>query len=104
MSGPSAIQFSHGSVEPDASTTSCFKAVVRRRRGAGWCCALGHAVAVVGAERAGELLGQRVAVALAVGGAHEGGDDFERPFLDPGGLAPEVGEAKVDVELEQVDA
>src|SRR3954470_19890855 len=63
----------------------------------------GDAVAVVGAEAAGRLLGQRVAVALAVGGADEGRDDVEVPLGDLPGLAPEVGETEVDVELEEVD-
>ena len=59
---------------------------------------------MVGTERAGQLLGESIAVALAVRRPHEGSDDLERPVLDPGGLAPEVGEPQVDVELEQVDA
>ena len=63
----------------------------------------GHAIAVIGTKCAGRVLGQRVAVALAVGGAHERGDDVERPLADARGLAPEVGEPQVDVELEQVD-
>ena len=66
--------------------------------------ALGHAIPVLDAERAGRLLGQGVAVALAVRGADEGGDDLEVPLGDVGRLAPEVGEAEVDVELEQIDA
>ena len=49
------------------------------------------------------LLGERVAVPLAVGGAHERGDDVEIPVLDVGCLTPEVGEAEVDVELQEVD-
>src|SRR6266508_1524692 len=56
------------------------------------------------AEAARRLLGQRVAVALAVRGAHEGRDDVEVPLLDVGGLPPEVGQAEVDVELQEVDA
>ena len=40
------------------------------------------------AEGAGGLLGEGVAVALAVGGAHEGGDDVHRPLADLLGLAP----------------
>ncbi len=59
---------------------------------------------MLGAERARLLLAQRVTVALAVGGAHEGRDDLQRPLLDPRGLAPEIGQPEVDVELEQVDA
>ena len=59
---------------------------------------------MVGAEGAGELLGERVAVTLAVRGPHEGRDDLEGPVLDAGGFPPEIGEAKVDVELEEIDA
>ena len=59
---------------------------------------------MVVAERAGIVLGQRVAVALAVGGAHERRHDLEVPLGDLVRLAPEVGEPEVDVELEQVDA
>src|SRR5436305_1863515 len=62
------------------------------------------AIAVVVAERAGRVLGEGVAVALAVRGAHERGDDVEIPLRDLAGLAPEVGQAEVDVELEQIDA
>ena len=56
------------------------------------------------AERARRILGERVAVALAVRSAQEGGDDFEIPLRHVERLAPEVGEAEVDVELEQVDS
>ena len=56
------------------------------------------------AEAARVVLGERVAVALAVGRAHERRDDLEVPLVDLGGLPPEVGEPEVDVELEQVDA
>src|SRR5438045_5665587 len=63
-----------------------------------------HSVAVLLAEAPGQIFGQRVAVALPVGGAHEGCDDVEVPVLDLAGLAPEIGEAKVDIELQQVDA
>jgi hypothetical protein len=56
------------------------------------------------AEAARIVLGERVAVALAVGGAHERGDHLEVPVADVGRLAPEVGEPEVDVELEQVDS
>src|SRR5438552_16032065 len=62
------------------------------------------AVAVIVAERARRVLSQRIAVALAVSGAHERRDDLEVPVGDLGGLAPEIGEPEVDVELEQVDA
>ena len=61
-------------------------------------------VAVIVAERAGIVLGQRVAIALPVRGAHERGDDFQVPLGHLARLAPEVGEPEVDVELEQVDA
>ena len=63
-----------------------------------------HFVAVLGAEGAGGILGERVAVSLAVRRAHERRDDLEVPFVDVGRLAPEVGQAEVDIELEQVDA
>src|SRR5579872_2926520 len=56
----------------------------------------GDAVSVVCAERPGLLLGERVAVALAVGGAHERRDDLDRPLLDPERFAPEVAEPEVD--------
>ena len=55
-------------------------------------------------ERAGRVFGQRVAVTLAVGGTHEGCNDLDVPVVDLSGLAPEVGETEVDVELEQVDS
>src|ERR1041384_490533 len=64
----------------------------------------GDPVAVVLAQRAGGIFGQGVAVALPVGGAHEGGDHLEVPLGDVAGLAPEIGEPEVDVELEEVDA
>src|SRR5438105_5041257 len=63
-----------------------------------------NAVAVVLAEAAGRFLGERVAVALAVRGAHERRDDVEVPLLHLGRLAPEVGQAQVDVEFEEVDS
>ena len=63
-----------------------------------------NAVPVLVTERAGRVLGERVAVALPVRGPEECGDDFEVPVRDVEGLAPEVGEAEVDVELEQVDS
>ena len=59
---------------------------------------------MVVAERARRVLGEGVAVALAVGGPHERGDDLEIPLGDLTGLAPEIGEAEIDVELQQVDA
>src|SRR5207244_11452904 len=66
--------------------------------------AAGHAIAVLEAEPPRRLLGQGIAVALAVGRAHEGGDDLEIPLADLACLAPQVGEPQVDVELEQIDA
>src|SRR3954451_17337512 len=66
--------------------------------------AAGDAVPVLVAQRAGRVLGERVAAALPVRGPEERGDDFEVPVRDVEGLAPEVGEAEVDVELEQVDS
>jgi deoxyribonuclease IV len=59
---------------------------------------------VVAAEAPRRVLGQRIAVALPVGGAEEGGHDLEIPVTDTTGLAPEVGESKVDVQFEQLDA
>ena len=59
---------------------------------------------MVDAQRARRLLGERVAVALAVRSTDESRDDLEAPVGDVDGLAPEVGEPKVDVELEQVDS
>src|SRR4029453_4815617 len=61
-------------------------------------------VPVIAAERARSVLRQRVAVALAVRGAEERRDHLEIPFAHAAGLAPEVGEAEVDVQLEQLDA
>ena len=56
------------------------------------------------AERAGIVLGERVAVALPVGGAHERRHDLEIPLGHLARLAPEVGEPEVDIELEQIYA
>ncbi len=55
------------------------------------------------AQASGRLLGQRVAVPLAVRRPHECGDDVEIPVLDVGGFPPQVREAKVDVQLQEVD-
>ena len=63
----------------------------------------GNSIPVVLAEAARSVLGERVAIPLAVGGPHERGDDVEVPILDVGCLPPEVGETEVDVELEEVD-
>jgi deoxyribonuclease-4 len=59
---------------------------------------------VVPAKGAGGVLGERVAVALPVRGAQEGRDDLEAPVVDPAGLAPEVGEPEVDIQLEKLDS
>jgi len=59
---------------------------------------------VLVAERTRRILGERVAVTFAVGRAEEGRDDFEVPLGDVGGLAPEVGEAEIDIELEKIEA
>ena len=56
------------------------------------------------AERARIVLGERVAVALPVRGAHERRHDLEIPLGHLARLAPEVGEPEVDVELEQIYA
>ncbi len=71
----------------------------KRRRPA----ARGNSVPVIFAEAARSVLGERVAVPLAVRGPHERGDDVEVPILDVGCLPPEIGETEVDVELEEVD-
>ncbi len=63
----------------------------------------GNSVAVVGAERAGRVFGERVAVALAVRRPHERCDHVERPVGDRSGFPPEIGEPEVDIELEQID-
>ena len=60
-------------------------------------------VAVLFAQAARIVLGERVAVPLAVRSAHERRDDFEVPLADVGGLPPQVGKPKVDIELEEVD-
>ena len=66
--------------------------------------AVRRAAAVVGAQRAGALLRQGIAVALAVRGAHERRHDVEVPVGDLTGFAPEVGQPEIDVQLEQIDA
>src|SRR4029077_11720888 len=63
-----------------------------------------HLVSVLEAERPRRVLDEGIAIALAVRGPHERRDDLETPFGDVRRLAPEVGEAKVDVELEEVDS
>jgi hypothetical protein len=64
--------------------------------------AVGDPVAVIPAEAPRRVLGERVAVALPVGGAEEGGDHLEIPLAHAAGLAPEIGEPQVDVQLQQV--
>src|SRR5215213_1785182 len=66
--------------------------------------AVRHAIPVRVAQRPRGVLGERIAVALAVGRPHERGDDLEAPLVHLAGLSPEVGETQVDVELEQVYA
>jgi hypothetical protein len=85
-------------LETPSAETGCALGV--DRRGA---ATFGHAVPVLGAERARQVLGQGVAVPFAVGGAQEGPDDLEVPLGDVARLAPEIGETEVDVELEQID-
>jgi deoxyribonuclease IV len=58
---------------------------------------------VVAAERAGRILGEGIAIPLAVSGTKERSDDVEIPLVDAARLAPEVGEPKVDVQLEELD-
>ena len=55
------------------------------------------------AEGAGIILGKRIAVALPVRGAHERRHDVEVPLRDFPSLSPEIGQAEIDVELEQID-
>ena len=64
---------------------------------------IGQPIAVVDAERPRRLLGERIAVPLAVCSANERCDDLEAPVRHVDRLAPEVGEPEVDVELEQID-
>src|SRR6266511_2849228 len=45
-----------------------------------------------------------VAVTLPVSSTKEGRDDLEVPLAHPAGLAPEVREPEVDVQLEELDA
>ena len=58
---------------------------------------------MVMAQGARSVLGERVAVALAVRGAQKRGHDVEIPLGDVRRLPPQVGETQVDVELEKVD-
>ena len=57
---------------------------------------------MVAAQAARLILRQRVAVALAVRGADECGDDVEVPVADVARLAPEIREPDVDIELEEL--
>jgi len=52
------------------------------------------------AERTRCLLGECIAVSLAIRRPDEGGDDLEAPVGHVDSLAPEIGEAEVDIELE----
>ena len=65
--------------------------------------AIGHSVSVLEAERARRLLGQGVAVPLAVGGSDKRSDDLETPLGNIHRFSPQIREAKVDVELEKID-
>jgi deoxyribonuclease IV len=58
---------------------------------------------VIPAERASVVLCERVAIALPVGSSQEGCDDLEVPLAHPAGLAPEVREPEVDIQLEELD-
>jgi len=58
---------------------------------------------VVVTQRPRRVLGERVAIALAVGGSHERRHDVEVPVRDLSGLSPEIGQPEVDVQLEQID-
>src|SRR5829696_10233786 len=75
--------------------------LARRRRG---LAPRRHAIPVLLAQASGPLFGERVAVPLAVGAADEGRDDVQLPVADLVCLTPQVGEAKVDVEFQQIDA
>src|SRR5579862_7724734 len=103
-------RYRQGNHEP--GRTGAHGGIVARLGGAGAAYALrgavrrlavGNAIPVLVAERAGCVLGERVAVSLAVCGAQEGRDDLEIPLAHVCGLTPEIGEAEVDIELEQVD-
>lgn len=59
---------------------------------------------MVATEGAGRVLCERVAVALAVRSPQERGDHLEVPVAHTARLAPEIGQAQIDVQLEQLDA
>ena len=59
---------------------------------------------MVVAQRPGRVLGEGVAVSLPVRGSHEGRHHLDAPLRDLGRLPPQIGEAQVDVELQQVDS
>ncbi len=65
--------------------------------------AIRDAVPVLVAERTRRVLGESIAIALAVCRAKERRDDFEIPLAHVDRLPPKVGEAEVDVELEKVE-
>src|SRR5918996_5671185 len=87
---------------PAAQVPSSRKGLLTLRQGSR--PPVGDPVAVVPAEGAGGVLGERVAIALPVRGAQEGSDDLEAPVVNPACLAPEVGEPEVDVQLEKLDS
>lgn len=66
--------------------------------------AIRDAISVVATERAGRVLGESVAVALAISGAQERGNDLEIPIANAARLAPEVGQTQVDIQFEQLYA
>ena len=59
---------------------------------------------VIAAKGARSVLGEGVTVPLSVCSAKKRRDDFQIPLVHPAGLAPEVGEPQVDVQLEKLDA
>jgi deoxyribonuclease-4 len=58
---------------------------------------------VIEAERSRRLLGESIAVPLAVRRSDESGHNLEVPFGHIHRLSPELREAQVDVELEEID-
>jgi len=59
---------------------------------------------VIEAERSRRLFRECIAVTLPVSRANERGDDLEVPVVHVDSFTPEIREADVDVELEQIDA
>ena len=102
MTSRAGLRFAgHGQIQPGGSLVS---ATLERLRPVRRPAARARDSRARAQSEPGRVLGQRVAVALAVGGAHEGADDLEVPLGDVVRLAPEIGETDVDVELQQVDA